>query len=61
MNVVMTVFWGVVVLLVLVVIHELGHFIAARAFGVRVTEFMIGLPGPNIGFEHNGCRYGITC
>lgn len=61
MNVVMTVFWGVVVLLVLVVIHELGHFIAARAFGVRVTEFMIGLPGPNIGFERNGCRYGITC
>lgn len=58
---VMTVFWGLVVLLVLVVVHELGHFVAARAFGTRVTEFMIGMPGPSIGFERNGCRYGITC
>ena len=28
----------------LVVIHELGHFIAARAAGVRVLEFGIGFP-----------------
>ena len=32
------IFWGVIVLAVLVVVHELGHFIAARAFGVRVTD-----------------------
>ena len=57
----LTVFWGLVVLIVLVVVHELGHFIAARSFGVRVTEFMIGMPGPNIGFERGGTRYGITC
>ena len=61
MDALLTIFWGLVVLIILVVIHELGHFVAARAFGVRVTEFMIGLPGPNIGFERNGCRYGITC
>ncbi len=57
----LTVFWGLLLLIIIVVIHELGHFIAARAFGVRVTEFMIGMPGPNIGFERNGTRYGITC
>ncbi|MFR5194008.1 MAG: site-2 protease family protein [Eggerthella lenta] len=34
----------------LVFIHEGGHYLAARAFGVRVTEFMLGLPGPSIGF-----------
>src|SRR3954454_17511099 len=28
----------------LVVIHELGHFIAARVAGVRVLEFGIGFP-----------------
>ncbi len=60
MDILSTVFWGIVVLLVLVVVHELGHFIAARAFGVRVTEFMIGLPGPSVGFEKNGTRYGVT-
>ncbi len=29
---------------VLVLVHELGHFIAARATGVRVLEFGIGFP-----------------
>lgn len=61
MNVIATIFWFVVIIVILVLVHELGHFAAARAFGVRVTEFMIGLPGPNIGFERNGCRYGVTC
>ncbi|MCD8199930.1 MAG: M50 family metallopeptidase [Coriobacteriaceae bacterium] len=61
MDVVLTIFWGLVVLIILVFVHELGHFLFARLFGARVTEFMIGMPGPNIGFERNGCRYGITC
>lgn len=30
----------------LVFIHEGGHYLAARACGVRVSEFMIGLPWP---------------
>ncbi len=32
------------ILLVLVVVHELGHFLMARAFGVRVDEFGVGYP-----------------
>ena len=31
-------------LLILVVIHELGHFFTARALGVKVLEFGIGFP-----------------
>jgi regulator of sigma E protease len=31
-------------LLVLVVVHELGHFVTARAYGVKVLEFGIGYP-----------------
>lgn len=31
-------------LLVLVVLHEFGHFIAAKAFGIKVLEFGIGFP-----------------
>ena len=30
---------------VLIAVHELGHFLAAKAFGVRVNEFSIGM-GP---------------
>ena len=31
-------------LIVLVVIHEFGHFIAAKAFGIKVLEFGVGFP-----------------
>lgn len=41
--------WGliafVVMLSVIVVIHEYGHYLAARAFGVHVHEFSLGM-GP---------------
>ncbi len=32
------------ILVVLVLVHELGHFVAARLAGVRVLEFGIGFP-----------------
>ena len=35
---------GLLVLMTLVVLHELGHFIAARRNGVNVLEFGIGFP-----------------
>lgn len=60
MDVVLMILYGVLVLGFLVVIHEGGHYCAARAFGVRVTEFMVGLPGPRIGFLHHGTRFGVT-
>lgn len=31
-------------LVALVVIHEFGHFVAAKAFGIKVLEFGIGFP-----------------
>ena len=31
-------------LLALVFIHELGHFLAAKAVGMRVTKFYVGFP-----------------
>ena len=32
------------ILIVLVVIHEAGHFFAAKAFGIKVLEFGVGFP-----------------
>ena len=37
-------------LLILVVIHEFGHFATARAFGVKVLEFGVGFPPRAFGF-----------
>lgn len=34
----------IAVLSVLVLIHELGHFVAARMLGIKVEEFAFGLP-----------------
>ena len=34
----------VIVLGVIVMVHELGHFFAARSVGVRVDRFSIGFP-----------------
>lgn len=50
----------VIILSVLVFVHEGGHYLVARALGVRVTEFMLGLPGPSIGFTRHGTRFGVT-
>lgn len=41
----MTTLWATIVVLgVLVTVHELGHFFAARSVGVRVDRFSIGFP-----------------
>jgi regulator of sigma E protease len=44
----------------LLFIHELGHFLAARACGVRVEVFALGM-GPRLfGFKRNGTDYRIA-
>ncbi len=60
MDIVFTIACAIVVIGILVLIHEGGHYLAARAFGVRVTEFMIGLPAPNIGFKVGQTKFGLT-
>lgn len=54
------IFSAVIAIGFIVLIHEGGHYLAARAFGVRVTEFMLGLPGPSVGFVAAGTRFGVT-
>lgn len=42
MNVVMTLFYFTLALLLLVIVHEFGHFIVARLCGVKVLRFSFG-------------------
>ncbi len=46
-------------LLLLVFIHELGHFLAAKAVGMRVTKFYIGFPPAVIKKPVGDTEYGI--
>jgi regulator of sigma E protease len=57
-------FWTVPFLLVLgavVIIHELGHFWAARALGIQVETFSVGF-GPEIGgiYDKRGTRWRLA-
>lgn len=44
MNVVFGIIAGILILMLLVIAHELGHFVMARRNGVKVKEFGIGFP-----------------
>lgn len=50
-------FWGVVVLSLLVFVHEAGHFLSARLCGMRVTEFYLGMPC-RVRLSFRSRRYG---
>jgi regulator of sigma E protease len=43
-NTLMMIFWFIVILIPLVVIHEFGHLIMARLNRVKVLEFGVGIP-----------------
>lgn len=44
----------------LVVLHELGHFLAAKKFGVKVEEFGIGLPPRLFGKKMGETLYSLN-
>src|SRR3989338_2290143 len=44
----------------LVVLHELGHFLAAKKFGVKVEEFGIGLPPRLFGKKVGETLYSLN-
>ena len=46
---------------ILIAVHELGHFLVAKACGVRVDEFAIGM-GPAIWKKQKGeTLYAVRC
>jgi len=46
-------------LLFIILIHELGHYVAARAFGFKVEQYFVGF-GPRIwSFTRNDIEYGV--
>ena len=50
---------GIVALLVMIFLHELGHYLAARWSGMKATEFFLGF-GPRIwSFRRGETEYGI--
>ncbi len=52
-------FWILVAITILVFVHELGHFLAAKLFGMRVERFSIGFPPKIAGKKIGETEYVI--
>ncbi|MBW3632108.1 MAG: site-2 protease family protein [Chloroflexi bacterium] len=48
------------ILAVLILVHEIGHFVAARMIGVKVEEFGIGIPPRIKGWRHKGVLWSLN-
>src|ERR687883_336581 len=49
----------VIAILTLVMIHEAGHFLTAKTFGIKVEQFFVGF-GPRIwSFRRGETEYGL--
>ncbi|MFD2555596.1 RIP metalloprotease RseP [Sphingobacterium tabacisoli] len=52
----------VLALSILIILHELGHFLAARMFGIKVEKFYLFFDAWGVKlfkFNYKGCEYGI--
>ena len=59
MNWIIKIVIALLVFSVIVIIHELGHFLLAKKNGVGVTEFSIGM-GPRLfSIDKGGTKYSI--
>jgi len=60
MTLVFTVLIGLAVLSVLVIVHELGHFVTAKMSGVKVEEFGLGFPPKLLSIKRGETRYSLN-
>lgn len=55
----MNIIIAILIFSLIIIIHELGHFLLAKKNGIGVTEFSVGM-GPRLfSFEKNNTRYSL--
>ncbi|OGI87175.1 hypothetical protein A2995_02050 [Candidatus Nomurabacteria bacterium RIFCSPLOWO2_01_FULL_33_24] len=50
----------IIIILILVLSHELGHFVVAKRFGLRVDEFGFGFPPRIFSFKKGETKYSFN-
>ena len=60
MSIILAIIIGIFILLFLVFIHELGHFLTAKFFGIKVLEFGFGFPPRAWGKKKGETIYSIN-
>ncbi|MBF0321158.1 MAG: RIP metalloprotease RseP [Nitrospirae bacterium] len=56
----MTIVYAVLLLGILIFVHELGHFIFAKAVGIKVTKFSLGMGPKLIGRKYGDTEYVLS-
>ena len=59
MNTVVTILITILVFGVIIFIHELGHFIAAKSSGIKVHEFALGMGPTLFHFTKGETKYAL--
>ena len=52
--------WFLIVVGVIIFVHELGHFLAAKSVGMRVEKFSLGFPPKIKSYHYKGTDYTIS-
>ena len=57
----MSILFAIILFSLLIFLHELGHFVAAKLSGVQVNEFAMFMGPAIFQWERNGTLYSIRC
>jgi regulator of sigma E protease len=60
MILILQIIFGLIILGILVLVHEIGHFSAAKAFGIRVLSFSVGFGKPILKKTIGGTEYRLS-
>ena len=56
----LTIIFGIIGFGIMVFVHELGHFVAAKRVGIEVETFSLGWGKKIVGFDYRGTNYRIS-
>ena len=59
LNTLVSVLWFLLIFCIVVISHEMGHFLIAKANGIHVVEFFIGFGPTLIKWNKGGTKYSI--
>lgn len=61
MSTALAIIFGILIFSVLIFVHELGHFLAAKLFGVQVNEFSMFMGPAIVKWGKGETKYSIRC
>jgi regulator of sigma E protease len=59
-DLILIVFWFIVILIPLVAIHEMGHFLFSKLVGVKIVEYGIGIPPRAVARRWKGVIWSLN-